>query len=344
MRRATARMRHDEGVHMFQRRRKLRLAGIAAAAAVAMLAAGCGSSSSSSTSGGGTPIQGGTAIIPNISGAGANWIFPFASTAYYSTVNYQSFMYLMQRSLYMFGGNNQSITVNYPISPADAPIYSDGGKTVVINMKGWKWSNGETVNAKDVIFWLNMDEAEKAVFAGYAPTGIPDNLTSYSATGPNQVTLHLNKSYSSLWYTYNELAQITPFPMAWDISKTGGASGNGGCTTDTAADKWAKCKAVFNFLTAQAKITSSYASPTSIWAVVNGPWKLSAYNTNGNYTFVPNPKYSGPQKPQLSAIKFEAFTSDTAIYTALKAGTLSEGAIPPADLPVKPITQVLPSS
>ena len=37
--------------------------------------------------------------------------------------------------------------MNYPLSLADAPVYSDGGKTVTITMKGWKWSNGETVDA-----------------------------------------------------------------------------------------------------------------------------------------------------------------------------------------------------
>jgi len=331
---------------MFQRRRKLRLAGVAATAAVAMLAAGCGSSSSStSPSSGGAKITGGTATVANISGAGANWIFPFASSAYYSVTNYEDFIYQMDLPLVVFGGNNDSITANFPLSPIDQPVYTNGGKTVVINFKGWKWSNGETVDAKDFIFWLNMDEAEKTSFAGYSAGGIPDNLVSYKATGANQVTLQLNKGYSSLWFTYNELAQVNPFPMAYDITKTGAAPGSGGCTTDTkAADNWAKCKAVFNYLTAQAKNTSSYAAPNSIWGVVDGPWKLSAYSTTGNYTFVPNTKYSGSPKPTISALKFVAYTSDTAIFTGLKTNSLSTGPIPAADLPVKPVSQVLPSN
>jgi peptide/nickel transport system substrate-binding protein len=36
--------------------------------------------------------------------------------------------------------------------PADAPVYSDGGKTVTVQLKGWKWSDGEAVNAQDVAF------------------------------------------------------------------------------------------------------------------------------------------------------------------------------------------------
>ena len=329
---------------MFQHKHGLRRMGVAAAAAVALTAAGCGASSSTGPSAGGKPVKGGVITLSNVSGAGANWIFPFGSSAYYSVVNYEYFMYLMNRPLYMFGDNGSSILVNYGQSPADQPVYSNGGRTVTITMKGWKWSNGESVDAKDVIFWLNMDEAEKTSFAGYSPGGIPDNLVSYRATGANTLVLNLNKAYSSLWFTYNELAVVNPFPMAWDITKLGAAPGSGGCTTDTKADGWAKCKAVYNFLTAQAKDTGSYAQPGSIWQIVDGPFRLSSYNTNGNYTFVPNPKYSGPQKPYISQLKFVAYTSDTAIYTALKTGTLSIGAIPAADLPTKPTTQVLPSA
>jgi peptide/nickel transport system substrate-binding protein len=338
-------MRHNEGVHMFQSRRKLRLAGVAAAAAVALLAAGCGASSNSGTAPkGGARVKGGVATVANISGASANYIFQFAPLTYYSVTNYQDFMYLMNRPLYMFGNEGSSIAVNYPLSPAAAPVYTNGGKTVTITMKGWKWSNGESVDAKDVIFWLNMDSAEKTNFAGYSPGGIPDNVVSYKATGPDTVVLNLNAAYSSIWYTYNELAQVDPMPMAWDVSSLGAKPGSGGCTTDTkAADGWAKCKKVLTFLSAQAKATSTYVT-SPIWSIVDGPWKLSAYSTDGNYTFVPNTKYSGSPKVSLSALKFQVYTADTAVYTALKSGSLDVGAIPSADLPIKPVSQQLPST
>ncbi len=102
--------------------------------------------------------------------------------------------------------------MNYPLSPANAPVYSSDGKTVTITMKGWKWSNGETVDASDVIFWLNMMKAEPANYYGYVPGLLPDNLASYSATGANTVVLHLKSAVSSIWFTYNQLAEITPMP------------------------------------------------------------------------------------------------------------------------------------
>jgi len=325
---------------MFERRRKLRVAGVAAVAATALLAAGCGSSGTSSAPSG-AKVSGGTATVAWPPGSEANWIWPFVPITNYSTYNAQGFQWLMYRPLYLFGNNGNSVSANYPLSLADAPTYS--GTTVTINLKGWKWSNGETVNAKDVIFWLNMESAEKANYAGYAPGTMPDNLTSYGATGANQVTLHLNKPYSSFWYTYNQLAEITPMPMAWDVTKLGAAPGSGGCTTDSAADGWAKCKAVFTFLTAQTKDTSTYAT-SPIWSVVDGPWKLQTFTAAGNDTLVPNKAYSGSPKPTLSAIKMVPFTDDSTEYTALKTGSVDVGYVPPQDLPVRPANSGLPAT
>jgi peptide/nickel transport system substrate-binding protein len=339
---------------MFRNRRRTRTARIAVAGAAALLAVGiaaCSSSGSStnspgaspSTSATGTKVPGGTvtyALPPSVT---LNYVFPFTSIANISVYNANQWMWLMYRPLYMFGGNNLSTAVNYPASPAEAPAYSDGGKTVTVTMKGWKWSDGETVNAKSLIFWLNMMKGEKANYYGYAPGRAPDNIVSYSATGPNTVVMHLDKAYSSLWFTYNQLAEFTPMPLAWDVTKTGAAPGSGGCTTDSAKDKWAKCVAVYNFLAAQAKAAAGYAT-SPIWGVVDGPWKLSSYNTDGNVTMVPNPQYSGSPKPSISAFKYVPYTDDSTEYTAVKTGQVDVGYIPPQDLPQKPLNQVLPTN
>jgi peptide/nickel transport system substrate-binding protein len=327
-------------------RRKLRLAAIAGVSAVALIAAGCGSSggNSSNSSSSGTAVKGGTATVALPAGVTNNWIFPFYAITNASVYNDNQFQWLFYRPLYMFGSNtNTSVTVNYPLSPAGQPVYSNGGKTVVINMKGWKWSDGETVDAQSVIFYLNMAKAEKANWVAYVAGLLPDDVVSYKATGPNQLTMQLDKPYSSLWYTYNQLAELTPMPLAWDITSLGAKPGSGGCTTDSAADGWAKCKAVYSFLTAQSKISSTYAT-SPLWSVVDGPWKLSSFNTDGNVTIVPNKAYSGSPKPQLSAVKFVPFTADSAEYTALKTGQLDIGFIPAQDLPQKPTTSSLPAT
>jgi peptide/nickel transport system substrate-binding protein len=339
-----AHARHHEGVQMDLGRRKLRLAALAAVAAVALVAAGCSSSSPpSSSSSSGKAVKGGVATWAELPTSQPNFIWPFTPITNYSTYNSQGFQWLMYRPLYMFGDNGTQIGANYALSPADQPVYSNGNKTVTINMKGWKWSDGETVDAADVVFWLNMMEAEKANYAGYSPGTMPDNLVSYKATGPNQVTINLNKGYSSNWFTYNQLAEITPMPLDWDVTSLGAKAGSGGCATDSAADKWAKCVAVYNFLVAQNKDTSTYAS-SPIWGTVDGPWKLSSFNTDGDDNFVPNAKYSGSPKPKISEFKEIPFTDDTTEYTALKTGQLNVGYIPPTDLPQKTGSAVLPAT
>ena len=307
-------------------RRKLRLAAVAVAAAVALIAAGCSSSSSTpSSASSGAAVKGGTATVALPAGITYNWIFPVYAITNASVYDGQQFQWLFFRPLYMFGSNtNTSVSINYPLSTANTPVYSNGGKTVVVNMKGWKWSDGETVNAQSVTFFLNMVESEKTTWYAYSAGLLPDNIVSYKATGPDQVTFQLNKAYSSLWFTYNQLAEINPLPLAWDVTSLGAKAGSGGCSTDSAADGWAKCKAVFNFLTAQSKIASTYAT-NPLWQVVDGPWKLSSFNTDGNVTIVPNKSYSGSPKPQLSAVKFVPFTSDTTEYTALKTGQVDIG-------------------
>ena len=326
-------------------RRKLRLAAIAGVGAVALIAAGCGSSGSSTPSGSsGAAVKGGTASVALPAGVTYSWIFPFYAITNASVYNDEQFQFLMYRPLYMFGGNNNtSVSVNYPLSPADPPVYSNGGKTVTVTMKGWKWSNGETVDANSVIFFLNMAKAEKANWYAYSSGLMPDNVVSYKAAGPNTLTIQLNQAYSSIWYTYNQLAELNPMPAAWDVTSLGAKPGSGGCTTDSAADGWAKCKAVYTFLTAQSKIASTYAT-SPLWSVVDGPWKLSTFNTDGNVTIVPNKAYSGSPKAQLTAVKFVPFTSDTAEYTALKTGAVDVGYIPTQDLPQKPTNSSLPAT
>jgi len=104
---------------------------------------------------------------------------------------------------------------------ASVPVYSNGNKTVTVKLKGYKWSNGETVSAQDVLFWMNMLKADATSWAGFAPgpgqfPGDITNVTTNSAA--DTVTFSVDATYSSYWFTYNELSQVTPLPIAWDIT------------------------------------------------------------------------------------------------------------------------------
>ncbi len=310
--------------------------------AIALNATGCSAGPRAARLTGNRP-KGGIATVAGVVGAGPDWIFPFGSLAYYNAANYQDFIDLMYRPLYLFGGNNDSLTVNYPLSPARAPVYRDGGRVVSISLKGWKWSDGERVDAADVVFWLNMDEAEKQNWPGYMKGGIPDNLVSYHAVGRDTVVLKLTRPYGSTWFTYNELAQITPMPLAWDITSAGAAPGSGGCTHDTAADHWARCQAVYEFLTAEAKDLHTYTATSPLWSVVDGPWRLRSFSITGNVTLVPNRQYSGWPKPALEALRFAGYSGNGAV-AALRAGQADVAVIPQQDLPARAAGSLLPGN
>jgi peptide/nickel transport system substrate-binding protein len=327
------------------------------AGAAALLAAGIAAcSSSSSPSGGSTSpsgsstaaaAAGGTARVALPAGVTLSYIFPYTPLANANEYNAEQFQMELYRPLYMFGNNGNSVSVNYPLSVANAPVYSPDGKTVTMTMKGWKWSNGESVNASDVVFWLNMMKAEPNNYYGYVPGLLPDNLASYSATDANTVVLHLKSAVSSIWFTYNQLAEITPMPAAWDVTSAGATAGSGGCATaTTAAAVKAKCTAVYTYLAAQAKNAKTYAT-SPVWGVVDGPWKLSSFSTasSGPVTsFVPNTAYSGSPKPQLAGFTYYAYTDDTTEYTAIKTGQVDVGQVPDQDMSPVTGTQVLPST
>jgi peptide/nickel transport system substrate-binding protein len=339
---------------MFRNRRRTRLGRVAVAGAAAMLAAGVAACSGSpgplvggtspSASSTAPAAPGGTARVALPAGVALNYIWPFVPLSSASEYNTRQFQELMYRPLYVFGDNGTSVSVNYRLSPAYDPVYSPDGKTLTINMKGWKWSDGEAVNASDVVFWLNMMNAEPDNYYGTAAGLLPYNLASYSATSANTVVLHLKSPVSSIWFTYNQLAEITPMPAAWDVTSAGATPGSGGCAADSAADKWAKCSAVYRFMAAQAENAKTYAT-SPVWAVVDGPWKLSSFSTASSgpvASFVPNTAYSGSQKPQLARVTYYAYPDESTEYAALKAGQVDVGQVP--DQVLAPVSggQVLP--
>jgi peptide/nickel transport system substrate-binding protein len=306
---------------LFMARSRFRLAVGAAVLGVALLATACGGSSA-----GGTPQQGGVATWAEAAGAPPNWIFPFIDPSHNEVNNTYQFQYLMYRPLYWVGVGDQPSKLNTDLSLAQPPVYT--GDKVVINLKNYSWSNGEKVSPTDVEFFLNLLMAEKSKFAWYVAGEFPDNVKSVQATGPSQVTLTLDGSYSSDWFTGNQLFQLTPFPQAWDKTSDSAAAGSGGCAGDES-----KCAAVYDYLLAKNKDVSGYATDP-VWSVVDGPWRLKSYTAEGAADFVPNPKYSGPDKPKLDGFNEVPFTTQEAMYNAELAGNqVNVGQVPQNNLP-----------
>jgi peptide/nickel transport system substrate-binding protein len=317
----------------------------AAVAAVAMTTAGLMLIAAGGTAGaasgiptGGTKVSGGTVTWALPPTATPNYIMPFESSQFSTVNNISQFQYLLYRPLYMFGDpQNTAPVLDTQLSLASEPVYQNGDKSAVINMKSYKWSNGEDVNATDVLFWMNMMHAQKANWYAYVPSLFPDNVTNVTVNSPTQVTFTFNKAYNPEWFTDNEFGQVTPMPTAWDITSTGGSPGSGGCSAGTygAASTDAACTAVYNYLTGLAGNLTGYAtSPT--WSIVDGPFTVASskggsFSTSGAVTLVPNTAYSG-HKAIISKFEEVPFTTDDSEFNALVGGKLNVGYLPQQDV------------
>ena len=303
------------------------------AVGLALVAVACTTPASTipaSTATAGAKIEGGTAVWALPASSAPNYIFPFESSAYLSPYNSLSFAQLMYRPLYWFGNGDQPVP-NPSLSLANPPTWS--GNTATITLKHYMWSNGSPVTTADVMFWINMLKDPKVGRVDYgAYNGFPDAFVrSIRAVSPTELQMTTKRAYSHTWFWYNNLSQITPMPAAWDRT----ASGPSACAT-----KITDCTAVYKYLDAQSRQPARYAS-SPIWSIVDGPWKLSAFNVDGHAAFVPNPRYSGPVKPTLSKFEEVPFTSEAAEYKALRSPPASSqkidvGYLPLADAPAKP--------
>jgi peptide/nickel transport system substrate-binding protein len=330
----------------------VRVAWIVACVALTLLPLATGSASASTGSPNHSPSSAnapsGTADWAESVNSPPNWIFPYTGLEYYSTATVQQFQQLMFRPLYWLSAGGVP-ALNVAESLAGAPVFSAGDSVVTIPLKGWKWSNGTTVDAQDVVFWMNMLRSEKDNWAGYAPGELPDNVSAVTAASASStsVTITFKRSYNTGWLLLNELSQITPMPLAWDISKLvagkPAAPGSGGCSSMTwNATTKRDCVAVWSFMTDDAGEAPSpheagdratYGT-NPLWQVVDGPWRLSGFDAStGEVTMVPNARYSGPQRPHFARFVEVPFTSDAAEYAALVRGSLTVGYLPVEDAP-----------
>ncbi len=298
------------------RARRWRSAAAAVAVSATVLVSGCGGTATN------VAVIKTSASFAELPGSSPNYMLPLASLQYFSVANISQFQKLMYRPLYWFGDNGQ-VLLNNSLSLADPPVYSASGKSVTVTLKGWKWSDGTQITARDIQFWQNLVTANKDEWAGYSPGEYPDNVLSSTINprNPLRITFNLGQAYGEYFFTYNELSQITPLPQhVWDKESASGPVGNYDETP-------AGAQAVYTYLNSQSKSISTYDT-NPLWQVVSGPWKLKSMDTAGNVSMVPNTVYGGPIKPTLKSFKEAAFSADSVEFNQLKsASSVSDGAV-----------------
>ena len=252
-----------------------------------------------------------------------NYIFPLVDFTADINANLTFSQELMWRPLYWSGspgnvGINMKESLAYP-----ARISTSGSNTIAtIQLKPYRWSDGQPVTSRDVQFWIDLVRADKSNWALYKPGEFPDNVSNFKALSPSRFTLTFSHRYAASWL-YNQLALIIPIPQyAWDRESQSGSVGNYDQSPSGAL-------AVDNFLLDQNKDLSSYAS-NPLWQAVDGPWKLTSYvASTGDATYVRNRDYSGPATGSLHEIKVDSYTSDTAEFDALlSANGIDVGYVP----------------
>lgn len=269
------------------------------------------------------------------------WIFPITDPSYNTVTNVLKFQQPMYRPLVWFG-KGSSNAVQWDLSIANAPTVSSNGLTYTVNLKSWKFSDGSAINARSVIFFLNMIKAEAGAWAGYTPgVGYPDKIQSVvQGANAQQVVITMKTAYNSAWYLANALGYITPMPLAWDKTSDGGAAGSGGCGSSTFTsvpawddDAWdisasSDCSDVFDYLVSRGGAGGLTHFNDELWKVASGPYKLGSYDSNTwTAKLVPNTAYSGPVKAKVS-VQFHRYTDTVSFVAALKAGTLDAGGVP----------------
>jgi peptide/nickel transport system substrate-binding protein len=313
------------------------MAVLAVAGATALAA--CGSSTSSSSTAGlkpsgafgtvpaatGTP-HAGTVKVAAPPSTSANWILPLITGADNSVFTVLSFDYEMYRPLY-FTVEGVKPVVNPSMSLANTPKWSNGDKTVTITLKSnYKWSDGTAITSKDVAFWYDLMKAaikiSPANWADYTPgLGIPDEVSSMTTPNSSTVVFNYKKAVNPSWAVEDQLGAIQPMPaQVWSKASASGPTLN--FTNPANAAK------IYNFLAGQSKALSTYAT-NPLWQVVNGPYKLTSFNTTtGAYTMKPNSSYGGPHAKIYPTLQLVPFTSDDAELNAVKAGSVDEGYVP----------------
>jgi peptide/nickel transport system substrate-binding protein len=308
---------------------RLAMAGAAIGLAAALAACSGGSSGSAIGSGTGSHAptgakeKGGTATMAWI-GAAPNFIFPLSPAT--NSDGYNANLTQPMWPNLVYNGDGGASAVNPQESLYSSMTWSNGDKKISITLKSWNWSDGTPITSRDFLFSYDLLKANYQNWIDYLPGLFPSDVTSVSTPTPHTVIINLDRSYNPSFYAEDVLGFVPLLPQhAWDKTSASGTVGN---DDETAAG----AKAVWAFLQKEGGDMATFTT-NPLWKVVDGPWTLSSFNSNGDYSYVPNQNYSGPDKPILSKWDNVAYTTDTAQLDALRAGgTLDVGGLPLNDV------------
>ncbi len=319
-------------------RRALTAAVLATVAVMALAACGSSSSSSGVLSGtlkqpglygklppAGTPTHGGNLTYYQLSGSTPTYIFPILPSGNGSTITeqWQDVMFLPLYNNFAYGS---SPGVNFSISLANKPVFSDGNKTVTIQFKhGFKWSDGKPVVAHDLLFSIALLKAavgeSAANWTAFTPGFFPQSVASATAPDPYTVVMHLTRAFNPGFFLNNQLAaNVFPMPStAWNIASAGGSHLDWNVP--------ANAKKIYDYLGKAGGQIGNFAT-NPLWKVADGPFVLSSFSpVTSSWTLKANPSFGGTPKPYLDSVQGITYTGITPLLNAMRTGTLDVGSV-----------------
>jgi len=275
-----------------------RLVAAALAVVLAGAVAGCGSQPAAASS---TKVV--VALQPETE---PDWWFPIESTATYTNLNGQisDLMYLP-----LINVNDHDVFTAQG-GAADRVTWNATGTVYHVFLKpNLKWSNGQPVTSRDVVFCWDIIKGSTLPnapweYGGAGSGGIPADWKSVVATTPHEVTVTLASPANPLWFVHNGLSQIWPVPASvWD-------------------------KYPHNMNRELAFIESVANTPTAPeFQVVDGPWEFWKMISTQYWAFRPNPLYVG-HHATIQTLVYQYETSAAAIFAGLKRGTIDAAYLP----------------
>ncbi len=186
-------------------------------------------------------------------------------------------------------------SIDWPLSHASAIDVQEGGKVFVVTLKPITWSDGVPVTADDVLYAFELMKKLGTAYVGYDTGGVPKMFESVEAAGPLTLRITLTQAVNPEWFELSGLSQFYALPRhAW-----------GRFSVDE---------------------QRSLQTDLGFMSVVDGPFRLTEFDSGRYEAFAPNPTYVG-QQPEVARLVLD-FLQGVSPLEALRAGELDVANVP----------------
>ena len=208
-----------------------------------------------------------------------------------SVYDQESFNLLFQPLLWL----TPEHTIDWSLSHAAGIDVQDGGRVFVVTLKPIAWSDGVPVTADDVLYSFEMMKELGPLYFNYDTGGVPTMFQAIEATGPLTLRITLTQAVNPEWFELSGLSQFYALPRhAW-----------GRYTLDE---------------------QRSLQTDPGFLSVVDGPFRLTEFNSGRYVAYAPNPGFVG-EKPAMARLVLD-FLQGTSPLEALRSGDLDVANVP----------------